>query len=464
MARLVQSADANKAKIVRLADRWAVWVVIGALASAVGVYAATGEILRAVTVLVVFCPCSLVLATPTVIMAAIGNATKQGFLVKEGDALERLAAVKKVVFDKTGTLTKGEPHVTAFALEEQCPVDIEDAKRLVASAEKRSEHPLARAIVDDALRSGIATDDVEQFEMIPGRGVRATVDGFEVAVGNEALLADLGVGMRTKDLLPIDELRSKGCTLTYFSIDGTFSGIAALSDTVREESAAMVRSVRDQGVVPVLLTGDHRAAASVIASSMGIREFVSDCKPEDKMDYIERAERSGEFAAMIGDGVNDAPALKRSYVGIAMGGIGSDIAIDAADIVIVNDNVGGLPHLLSLSRHMMRVIKANLTFSMTLNFVAIVLAFLAISDPVRRACSQLRQRVRYRELVISADVANEEVKRANAALVLDFDVLCDCPAWCILHSVWVMAVSLKTIATCVCSGARRWFLQSIVVD
>lgn len=385
MARLVQSADAGKAKIVRLADRWATWIVAGALASALGVFLVTGEILRAVTVLVVFCPCSLVLATPTAIVAAIGNATKRGFLVKEGDALERLAKAGRVVFDKTGTITEGEPRVAALVPREGAGRDRDELYSLVAAAEARSEHPLGRAIVASAKSDGITVGEPDEFDMKPGLGVTALVDGSRVAVGNDALMAQVGLDVSAWKTSESDALRNSGDTIAFVAVDGEPAGIIALSDTVRRESKRTVRELRDAGIEPVLLTGDNEAAARTVANMIGIDEFRASCKPEDKMRYIERCEAEGVRCAMVGDGINDAPALKRAYVGVAVGGVGNDIAIEAADIAIVSGGISEMPHLAALSRHMMRVIKANLAFSMTLNFVAIILAFIAVLDPVSGA-------------------------------------------------------------------------------
>ncbi len=385
MARLVQSADAGKAKIVRLADRWATWIVVGALASAAGVFLVTGEILRAVTVLVVFCPCSLVLATPTAIVAAIGNATKHGFLVKEGDALERLAKVKRIAFDKTGTITQGEPRVAAVVPCAECALSREELFALVASAELKSEHPLGKAIVRDAKTTDITATEPATFEMKPGLGVTAQVNDSSVAVGNEALMAQLGLNPESWATCGIDALRNSGETLTFVAVDNEAAGVVALADTVRQESHRTVRSLREAGASPVLLTGDNQAAAETVAGMVGIEEVVASCTPEDKMRFIESCEEGGTRCAMVGDGINDAPALKRAYVGVAVGGVGSDIAIEAADIAIVNEGISELPHLLSLSQHMMRVIKANLTFSMLLNFTAIILAFIAVLDPVSGA-------------------------------------------------------------------------------
>ncbi len=385
MTRLVQSADAGKAKIVRMADKWATWVVVGALASAVGVYLVTGEILRAVTVLVVFCPCSLVLATPTAIVAAIGNATKRGFLVKEGDALERLAKVGCVVFDKTGTLTVGQPRVGGVYPSPASGLAEAELYALVASAELRSEHPLGKAVVRCAREEGLMPIEPESFEMKPGLGVAAQVDGRMIAVGNDRLMDDLGVSLEGFDGEVLAKLRERGETLAFVSVDFAASGIVSLTDTVRSESAQTIFSIDAMGVESVLLTGDNQAAANAVCAEVGIGQCVAQCRPEDKMDFIQRNESEGRLCAMVGDGINDAPALKRSFVGIAVGGVGSDVAIEAADIAMVGGGIGSLPHLLALSRHTMRVIKANLAFAMTLNFIAIILAFIAVLDPVSGA-------------------------------------------------------------------------------
>ncbi len=385
MARLVQSADAGKARIVRLADRWATWVVAGAIAAAVGVYLATGEILRSVTVLVVFCPCSLVLATPTAIVAAIGNATKRGFLVKEGDALERLADVQRVIFDKTGTITVGKPEVVATAPIAGVDLDERELLSLTASAELRSEHPLGRAIVASARKKGLEPADPDAFAMEPGRGVTAKVSGRAVSVGNVAMMSDLGIAADAWDTALLARLHEAGNTPAFVAIDGRPAGIVALSDVVRPESRRTVEALVAADVEPVLLTGDNDAAAKAACSEVGIQAFRAGCRPEDKMAYIEQAEAKGTRCVMVGDGVNDAPALRRAFVGIAMGGVGSDVAVEAADIAIADNDISELPHLVELSRHTMRVIRANLAFSMALNFAAIILAFLAVLDPVSGA-------------------------------------------------------------------------------
>ena len=382
MIRLVQSADAGKAKIVGLADRWATWIVVIALTAAALTWLVTGLVIRAVTILVVFCPCALVLATPTAIMAAIGNATKHGFLVREGDALERLSAVSHVAFDKTGTLTYGRPQVAA--VESFLPAYPEEALyTLCAAAEQLSEHPLGKAVVrSHGQASEAPLPPAEDFQMIPGQGVSAAIEGKRVLAGNEKLLLAEGVALSGELRRAAANHLDRGCTVVYVAVDGAAAGLVVLSDTLREESAAMVEKLEGLGVAPVLLTGDHESAASAMARRLGIGEVHAGCLPEDKLKWIADRQARGQAVCMIGDGVNDAPALKRADVGIAMGGVGSDIAVDAADIALVDDEVKELPHLLALSRRMMTTIKGNLIFSMGLNFLAIILAIVGTLNPV----------------------------------------------------------------------------------
>ncbi len=379
MIRLVQSADAGKAKIVGIADRWATWIVVIALTAAALTWLITGQIIRAVTILVVFCPCALVLATPTAIMAAIGNAAKHGFLVREGDALERLAKAKVIAFDKTGTLTYGAPEVVAVD-SVSAELSKDDIYRLTASAEQLSEHPLGKAVVSCYKKNGVASAETEDFQMIPGRGVRAVVEGKTVLAGNPELLHENGIDI---GVVPSAEAYIRqGCTVIYTAVNGTFAGFLALSDTLRKESAATISALSDLGIRPVLLTGDHENAAKTIADRLHIGEVRANCLPEDKLNYIGEYQSKNMPVCMIGDGVNDAPALKKADVGIAMGGVGSDIAVDAADIALVDDEVRELPHLVALSKRMMTTIRLNMTFSMTLNFIAIALAIVGTLNPV----------------------------------------------------------------------------------
>ena len=382
MIRLVQSADAGKARIVGLADRWATWIVVIALSAAALTWLISGEIIRAVTILVVFCPCALVLATPTAIMAAIGNASRHGFLVREGGALERLAAVTKITFDKTGTLTYGTPRVVKVVSADD-RISEEMVYAVCASAERFSEHPLGRAVVR-CYRQDVGGElkDVSGFTMIPGRGVSASIDGSAVLAGNAKMLKEQAVALPAALSAQAAQQRSQGCTVIYVAIGGKAAGLIALSDTIREESADMVSQLAALQVQPVLLTGDHPNAAEAIAAQLHIGEVHANCLPEDKLAHIRAYQAAGERVCMIGDGVNDAPALKAADVGIAMGGVGSDIALDAADIALVDDEVKELPHLIALSKRMMTTIKINMNFSMALNFLAITLAIIGALGPV----------------------------------------------------------------------------------
>ena len=382
MIRLVQSADAGKAKIVGIADRWATWIVVIALTAAALTWLISGEIIRAVTILVVFCPCALVLATPTAIMAAIGNATKHGFLVREGDALERLSTVKRITFDKTGTLTYGTPQVTA--VESILPgLSTRELYAYAAGSELNSEHPLGKAVVRCyKSETGNLPLPPDKFQMLPGRGVQAVINGRTVLAGNPGLLRDNHISLPNEAVNKSEMHLKEGCTVICLAVDGICAGFIALADTLRKDASSAVDELKASGVTPVLLTGDHENAAVHIARQLHIDEVHASCLPEDKLSWIDASQKNHFPVCMIGDGINDAPALKKALVGIAMGKVGSDIAVDAADIALMNDDIRELPHLLKLSRRMMNTIRVNLTFSMTLNFIAIILAITGILNPV----------------------------------------------------------------------------------
>lgn len=384
MVRLVQSADAGKAKIVRLADRWATWIVAAALSSALAVWLVTGEAIRGVTILVVFCPCALVLATPTAIMAAVGNCTKYGVLVREGDALERLAAVKNVAFDKTGTLTYGKPAVAAVRSFAPGVADAE-LLSLAASAELRSEHPLGKALVERGRAEGALLREPEEFSMLPGLGVSASSAGRKILAGNAELLARGGASPSPEIQAAAAEYAKEGAIVVWLALDGKCAGFAAFSDEMRPSAPETVKRLKKLGVAPVLLSGDRGEAVAHVSRMAGIDETHCECRPEDKIRIIREFQAAGSPVCMVGDGVNDAPALRAAHAGIAMGAVGSDIAVESADIVLVGDDIGVLPHLFALSRRMMRTIKLNMAFSMALNFAAIALAAAGILHPVAGA-------------------------------------------------------------------------------
>lgn len=382
MIRLVESADAGKAKIVGIADRWATWIVVIALLSAVATWIITGEAIRAVTILVVFCPCALVLATPTAIMAGIGNATRSGVLVRQGDALERLAHVQKVAFDKTGTLTLGRPAVVRVAPLAEGETE-ETLLYAAATAELHAEHPLGDAIVAHCRAKSCVPLQPENFQLLPGRGVTARMDGHIVSAGNEKLMQEkTGAPLPEEVRRLAASYKEQGCTTIYVGKDDLLIGMIALSDTIRPDAGDTVKKLQNIGVKSLLLTGDIPQAALHIAALAGVKDVRASLEPEDKLNAIRSLEQSGELICMVGDGINDAPALKAAHVGIAMGGIGSDIAIDAADIALVRDDIKELPHLFLLAQKTMQVIRTNLVLSMALNFASILLAMFGVLGPV----------------------------------------------------------------------------------
>ncbi len=298
MVKLVQSADASKAKIVGIADKWATYIVVAAFISALLTWIITGEIIRAVTILVVFCPCALVLATPTAIVAAIGNVSKNGILVKEGDALERLSSISKIAFDKTGTLTYGKPKVEeVVSLIDN--IKNEELYEMIASCELYSEHPLGKAIVSSFKETYNKEIKIpEEFKMIPGRGVIAKVNNKKILAGNKHLLLDEKI--KREDIRFIREkFRNQGKSIIYVAIDNKIGGYIILSDTLREESISMIESIKNLGISPVLLTGDNKYVASRVAKQVKIEEVKAECYPQDKLNLIDEYEKINKMVCMV---------------------------------------------------------------------------------------------------------------------------------------------------------------------
>ena len=381
MIKLVKEADSKKAPIVTLTDRWATWIVVIALVFSIGTYLVTHQILRSVTILVVFCPCALVLATPTAIMACIGNASKYGILIKGGDVVERLSKIKNIAFDKTGTLTYGKLSVVEY--KSFCPeYDDEAFLKILASVEAYSEHPLGKAITSYYKENNEELLDIQNFTVNPGKGITENLGEKSILVGNLKLIKDVDINLN-KDIINIsEEFTKKGCTVIYLSIDNKLIGYVALSDILREEAKEVISYIKSQKINPVMLTGDNKNSAQNIANIVGIDDIHPSLLPEDKMNIIKNLEDSKSPTCMIGDGVNDALALKYSSVGISMGAIGSDIAIEASDIALASDDIKNIPYLLYLSKKTMKTIKLNVTFSLALNFLAIILAMTGILNPV----------------------------------------------------------------------------------
>jgi heavy metal translocating P-type ATPase len=380
----VREAENNKAPIQRIVDKWAAWLVPAALIIAVVTYFVTQDIVRAVTVAIVFCPCALALATPTSIVAAIGQATKHGVIIKSGDALERMGKVNTIAFDKTGTLTHGKLSVTDVISFDAGLPDME-LLSLTASVESHSEHPLGKAILAYAREQGIATQQIGDFNMIPGKGISAIVDGKKVLCGNNAYLHENGVAWGDNIADSLERLRKQGKAAILISLDGICKGVVALSDTLRDAAKSMVRELKQTHTDAVLLTGDNRQTAEYFSEQVGIQSVYADLLPAQKVDRIRALQDEGRSVCMIGDGVNDAPALKSANVGVAMGSMGSDIAIEAADIALMGDDIAKIPYLKRLSNATVSLIIFNIIISVVFNVFAIALSILGLLNPVTGA-------------------------------------------------------------------------------
>jgi heavy metal translocating P-type ATPase len=389
MIRLVKEAESKKAPTQKIADSWASFLVPIALLIAIITLLTTNDGIRAVTVLVVFCPCALTLATPTSIMAAIGQATRHGVLIKSGEALENMGKVNIAAFDKTGTLTEGNLTVSD-CVSFVDGISDEDLLTIAASVESKSEHPLGKTIVKYAKENEIKLYEVKDFVMLPGMGIIAKMGSREFICGNSKLLSDNQVGIFTDMQKTIAKLCGDGKALVLVGGELVPNkkkciGVIALTDTIKKTASKMIDDLHDAKVKTVLLTGDHIEAANYFAKLAGIDEVHAELLPEQKVDEIKKMHNRGNVVSMIGDGVNDAPALKTADVGIAMGSIGSDIAIEAADIALMGDDVTLLPYIKRLSNATIKNIHFNIALSMTISFISIALSVTGILNPVTGA-------------------------------------------------------------------------------
>jgi len=384
LIRMVQEAEDKKAPMARIADTAASWLVPVALLIAVAAGIVTKDIVRAVTVLVVFCPCALVLATPTAIMAAIGQATKHGVIIKSGEALEKMGKVRTVAFDKTGTLTYGRLEVSDVISFDDT-IDETALLSLAASAEAKSEHPLGKAIVACAKNREAVVMESAGFRMTAGKGVYAEVDGRKLFCGNEVYLEENGVLLTDKVRETVEALRTQGKASVLAAESGRCIGVLAMSDVLRPEAKSMVDRLHSMNTDIVLLTGDNRKTADYFARQVGIRQVRAQLLPEEKVSSITAIQKDGTAVCMIGDGVNDAPALKTADVGVAMGGLGSDIAVEAADVVLMSDDISRLPYLKRLSNATVGTIKFSITLSMCINLLAVTLSVLGKLNPTTGA-------------------------------------------------------------------------------
>lgn len=384
LIRMVQDAENKQAPMQRIADRVASWLVPVALLIAILAYVFSGNIVTAVTVLVVFCPCALVLATPTAIMAAIGQATKHGVIIKSGEALEKMGKVDTIAFDKTGTLTYGRLDVSDMISFDES-ISETDLLSLAASAEAKSEHPLGKAIVAYAKAKEVPLAESTAFRMTIGKGIFAEVDNRRLRCGNEKFLTEKGVWIDNKVQSALERLRTQGKASVLVAENQKCIGVIALSDVLRPEAKDMVSRLSDMHTRTVLLTGDHQKTADYFAQQVGISEVRAELLPQEKVQSIEKLQAENHKVCMIGDGVNDAPALKTADVSVAMGSMGSDIAVDAAEVALMSDDISKIPYLKRLSNATVKTIKASITLSMCINFAAIVLSLMEVLTPTTGA-------------------------------------------------------------------------------
>lgn len=384
LIRMVQDAENKQAPMQRITDKCASWLVPVAMLIAIVTGFVTENIVRAVTVLVVFCPCALVLATPTAIMAAIGQATKHGVIIKSGEALEKMGKVDTITFDKTGTLTYGKLQVSDIISFDN-KLDKGYILCLAASAEAKSEHPLGKAIVNDAISKKMDIIPSSDFKMTTGKGIKAVVADKKMICGNEKFLAENNIAINKAVLDTIVRLRTDGKATILVAEKNMCIGIIALSDVLRPEAKDVVQKLSEMGTKTVLLTGDNKRTADYFASQAGISEIYAELLPNEKVERIQHLQSDSRTVCMIGDGVNDAPALKIAEVGVAMGDMGSDIAVDAADIALMSDDISKVPYLKRLSNATVKTIKLSITLSMCINFVAIILSVTGILNPTTGA-------------------------------------------------------------------------------
>lgn len=384
MIQLIKNAEQKQAPIQRIADIVASRLVPIALMIACIGYLVTGNIIVGVTVLVVFCPCALVLATPTAVMAAIGQATKHGVIIKSGEILETMGKVDTMAFDKTGTLTRGQLSVQSI-LAVDTDYSETDILQLAASAEAKSEHPIGKAIVSHAIEQDLEILDTTSFTMSVGKGIIAVIKGLELYCGNERFLEEHNIIVCDSIQKAINVYRSEGKVSVIIANNEHIIGIITLSDTMRNDVINMISAISSLDMTTVLLTGDSKAAATYIGKKSGVYEIHAELLPGEKVSIIESLQGKHHKVCMVGDGINDAPAMKTADVSIAMGSIGSDIAIETADIALMSDDLSKIPYIKRLSDATIKTIKFSIALSMAINCIAIILSLLEVLTPTTGA-------------------------------------------------------------------------------
>ena len=381
IVKLVKDAQATQAPVQRVANQYAKVLVPITFGIAILVYALTGDILRSITVLVVVCPCALVLATPTAVVASIGNAARRAMLVKSGAVVEQVGKIDVVAFDKTGTLTLGKPAVKeVISVNGMTP---EQILTWAASAERFSEHPIGKALVVASQERRLALGDPVDFSVLPGYGITAQVDGRSVTIGSRSLLAENGVPWTPELDERMKTLEKQGGTVVPVAIDSRVAGLISLVDVPRPEARQAIADLKRVGVREVIMiTGDNAHTAEMISRELGIDRFYAGVLPQDKLKIIRDLQAGGKKVLFAGDGVNDGPALAAADVGVAMGLVGTDLALETADIGLMADEIERLPQIVSLSQKALSVIRQNVIFSMSMNVLSVVLGGFGIIGPV----------------------------------------------------------------------------------
>jgi Cd2+/Zn2+-exporting ATPase len=380
IVKLVEEAQKSQAPVQRLANQYARILVPITFVVAIAVTLLTGELVRSVTVLVVVCPCALVLATPTALVAAIGNAARHNVIVKTGAHMEKLGKIDVVAFDKTGTLTEGRPEVVQVTSSDGAGAD--EVLRYAAAAERVSEHPLGRAIVRAAEAQGLTLPRAEGIQVLTGLGVQAHLDHTEIIVGSQGLLDSRGIRLSSEQERQLAELEGKGHTVIPVALGQQVIGLISLADAIRPNAPATLHGLKAEGVhTTVMISGDNRATVEAVARQLGVDEYHGQMLPAEKLSLIQDMKDRGQSVAYVGDGVNDAPALAAADIGIAMGVAGTDLAIETADVALMRDDMGRLPYLIALSRETLRTIRVSVLFSMSVNLLSVVLGTLGIIGP-----------------------------------------------------------------------------------
>ena len=384
LIRLVRESENKKAPVVRITDRVATIIVPMAILASIATYFLTKDIIRVVTILVVFCPCALVLATPTAIMAGIGNASRKGILIKSGEALEKVGNVNTVAFDKTGTITNGKPEVIDIIPLNQDYIE-EEILRWASSAEKFSEHPLGKAVYEKAQERSVDVADPQEFKIELGQGVMAQVDNKSIFVGNQKLIKRNKLELTPQQSKSVHFYENQGKTVLLVAVENQIVGLVTVADKVKTNVPETVSQLKTMVDEILLLTGDNQDTGHSIARQVGIDEVYTEQLPDDKVQVIESHLNDKRKVCMIGDGINDAPALAISDVGVSMGALGADVAIETADIALMSDDIGNIPELIILSRKVLSTININIVVPILINFTAILLAAFGIIGPVMGA-------------------------------------------------------------------------------